>query len=342
MKKRIKEFKKHLILAMIIIATGFMSCDNQNTDTAPQDQTNDAARTSRLRFVSSRNYDTSSMGDWQQVTTTPDAIQTYVTENYSSASIEEVWLTNTGEYIVLLNNDRVLVFNASEQFVIAFNLEGYVDSFDDDFEEIDSASLPQPILDYLSTNHAGEPVEVAGLNAGDNEYIVVLESGIVLVFDRDGNFVEQFTEEDYDDEDDFEEIDPASLPQPIKDYIASNHADATIEEAGYDSFSEEYGVVLSTGLVLIFDKDGNFIESFNEDDYEDHCEEVAVADLPQAIKDYVAANYAGQQIVEAWLDSEEGEYYIELANEIVLIFDTDGNFKEEYTEDDDEEDGDGD
>lgn len=337
----IKNVKKLLALLTLVILTGFMSCDNQNADTAPQDQSNEAARTSRLRFVSSRNYDTSTMGDWQQISTTPGSIQTYITENYSSATIEEIWLTNTGEYIVLLDNDKVLVFNASEQFVIAFDLEGYVDSFDDDFEEIDSAALPQPILDYLSTNHAGEPIEVAGLNDEDGEYVVVLESGIVLVFDRDGNFVEQFTEDDYDDEDDFEEIDSESLPQAIKDYIASNHADATIEEAGYDSFEEEYGVILSTGLILVFDKDGNFIESFDEnDDYEDHCEEVAVADLPQSIKDYVATNYTGQDIVEAWLDSEEGEYYIELANETVLIFDTDGNFIEEYTEDDEDDEDD--
>lgn len=341
-----KVFKNLFMLLTLTVMIFLVSCDNQNSETIPQADQNSANITSRLRFVNSSDYDTTGMSDWQEVTTPPAAIETYVSDNYSDAMIEETWLTSTGEYIVLLEDDTVLVFNASEQFVIAFNLDGYVSNFEDDFEEVDPASLPQTILDYIASNHADEELDIAGINAEDGEYVIVFESGLVLIFDTDGNFVEQFTEDDYDDydyEEDLEEVDVATLPQPILDYLASNHADATIEEAFIDSEEGEYIIILDSDIIVIFDLDGNFIEEF-EADFEDYCDEVDVADLPQAIADYVSSNYTGVEIEEAWFDDEANEYYVELSNEIVLVFDADGVFLREYTddEDDDEEDDDDD
>lgn len=338
-----KRTKNLFFLLVLAFTVSLMSCDNQNADTTPQ-ETNDPSTTSRLRFVRSNDFDTSGMSNWQEVSTMPDAIQSYLTENHANIPVVEAWKTQTGEYIILLEDDTVLVFNASEQFVVSFNLPDYEDHADDDFEEVDPATLPQAIQDYLSTNHADDPIDIAGQNTGDGEYVIVLESGLILIFDGEGNFIESFMDDDYEDddyEDDFDEIAAADLPQPIKDYIANNHANDPIDEAGYDSVEEIYAVILDSGLILIFDKDGNFIESFQDD--EDEEEEVSPADLPQAIKDYVASNYPNEQIVKAWLDSEEGEYIIELSNNKVLIFDTDGNFIEEDDEDDeDDEDGDDD
>lgn len=340
-----KKTKNLLVLLVLAFVVGLMSCENQNADTTPQ-ATNDPSTISRLRFVRSNDYDTSGMSNWQQVSTIPDAIQAYLTQNHAGISVAESWQTQTGEYIFLLEDDTVLVFNASEQFVVSFSLPDYEDYADEDFVEVDSASLPQVILDYLTTNHANDPIDLAGQNTGDGEYIIVLESELVLIFDRDGNFIESFMEDDEEDDDyedeDFEEIDAANLPQPIKDYLANNHANDVIDEAGFHTAEEIYVVVLESELVLIFDKEGNFIESFQDDeDDEDHCEEVDPANLPQAIKDYISTNYPNDQIVEAWLDSEEGEYIIELSNDKVLIFDTDGNFIEEDDDDDDEDDGNG-
>lgn len=334
-----KLFKNLFMLMTVALLTALVSCDNQNSDVIPQEDQSGANVTSRLRFVNSSDYDTTGMSDWQEVTTPSEAIQAFVTENYDGAIIDEAWITSTGEYIVLLDDDTVLVFNASEQFIIAFNLDGYVSNFEDDFDEVDPASLPQSILDYIAANHAAEEIDIAGINAEDGEYVIVFESGLVLIFDTDGNYIEEFTEDDYDD--DLDEVDPATLPQSILDYLASNHADATIDEAFIDSEEGEYIIILNTDIIVVFDLDGNFIEEF-EADFEDYCDEVDVADLPQAIADYVSSNYAGQEIEEAWFDDEANEYYIELTNDLVLVFDTDGAFLREYTEEDDEEDDDDD
>lgn len=329
--------KNLFMLITLALLTALVSCDNQNSDVIPQEDQSGANVTSRLRFVNSSDYDTTGMSDWQEVTTPPEAIQTYVTDNYDGVLLEETWITSTGEYIVLLGDDTVLVFNASEQFIIAFNLDGYVSNFEDDFEEVDSASLPQPILDYITANHAGEELDIAGLNAEDGEYVIVFESGLVLIFDTDGNYIEEFTEDDYDE--DLDEVDPTTLPQAISDYLASNHADASIDEAFKDSEESEYIIILDTDIIVIFDLDGNFIEEF-EADFEDYCDEVDVADLPQAIADYVNNNYAGEEIEEAWFDDDANEYYVELSNDLVLVFNADGAFLREYTEEDDDEDND--
>ncbi|OEK04560.1 PepSY-like domain-containing protein [Roseivirga misakiensis] len=340
-----KLFKNLFMLMVMVVMAVLVSCDNKDQEIVPQEDQSGANITSRLRFVNSSDYDTTGMSEWQEVTTPPEAIQTYVSENYSGDMIEETWLTGTGEYIVLLSDDTVLVFNASEQFVIAFNLDGYVSNFEDDFEEVEVADLPQPIQDYLTTNHADDTVDIAGLNAEDGEYVVVLESGIVLIFDTDGNFIEQYTEDDYDDFDDLEEVELNNLPQAILDYIAANYANDTINEAFIDSEEQEYIIVLESDLVVIFDLQGNFIEEFDLD-FEEYCDEVDVADLRQAITDYVNTNFQGETIEEAWFDDEANEYYIELSNDKILVFDVDGNFLREYVDDEDEdgddEDDDGD
>lgn len=340
----IKNVKTYLGIMALALLTIMTSCDNQNADTVPVEEQGTAASKSRLRFVDSKDYDTSGMDSWQEVTDVPSAIQQYVTDNHANETIEEAWITNTGEYIILLSDDTVLVFNASEQFVISFNLEAYADNFEDDFEEVDSTALPQAILDYLVANHAGVAIDIAGVNQEDGEYVVLLESGVVLIFDMDGNLLDEFNEDDYDDDyDDFEEVDTTSLSQAIKDYLTTNYAGIAIDFAAFDTEEEEYLIFLENGVIVIFDKDGNFIEEEqDDDDYEDDCEEVDIADLPTAITDYITANYSGIEIEEAWYDAEEKIYYIELANEVVLVFNEDGSFVEEYTEEDDDDDNDND
>jgi len=333
MMKNVKTILGLLSLTLFIALT---SCDNINTDTVPIEDLNTVASTSRLRFVNTRDYDTSGMDNWEELSTVPAAILEYITNNHPDEVVEEAWLTNTGEYIVLLDDDTVLVFNASEQFIISFNLEAYSGSFEDDFEEVDSASLPKAILDYLLTNHAGIEIDLAGLNATEEEYVVVLESGVVLIFDLNGNLLDEFTEDDYDE---YEEVDNDSLSQAIKDYLLTNYAGIAIDFAVFDTEEEEYIVYLDNGVIVIFDKDGNFLEEDEDDgDYEDDCDEVDIADLPSAITDYIATNYAGEQIEEAWFDSDEKQYYIELSNDLVLIFNEDGSFVGEYTDDNDDDD----
>ena len=118
-----------------------------------------------------------------------------------------------------------------------------------------------------------------------------------------------------------------------------------MEEAALDTVEELYYVLLDNDLIIVFDKDGNFVEELSEDDFEDgddwedDCVEVNVADLPQAIKDYVATNYPNNTITEAFYSEEYEEYFIVLDDDTVLIFDKDGNFVEVYEDDEDDDDG---
>ncbi len=252
----------------------------------------------------------------------PQIILDYVATNYPDATIEEAGrCVDNGNFIVVLDNDLILVFDKDGNF-----LEAWEDDDEyEDWEDLDAADIPQGILDYVAANYPDANIEEAAVNTEDGSFAIFLDTEIVLLFDKDGNFLEEMSYDDFE-EDDFDEIDPADLPQAVKDYIAANHADDSIDEAEIDAEDGTIYVYLDSGLVLVFDADGNYLDEFDE--WEEDCTEVPVADLPQAIKDYVAANYPGKTIVEAWYNDEEKEYYIELDDDTVLVFDEDGNFIE--------------
>lgn len=61
---------------------------------------------------------------------------------------------------------------------------------------------------------------------------------------------------------DEEYIDPATLPQSVKDYVSSNYSDAKITKA--ESDEDGFEVYLSNGLELIFGPDEKFIKAVKE------------------------------------------------------------------------------
>lgn len=84
---------------------------------------------------------------------------------------------------------------------------------------------------------------------------------------------------------------------------------ATIESG---VVSRSYDVVLQNGTKLEFDKKGNLTEI--------DCKQATVPDqlIPQAIKNYLMANYAGQSVKK--IEMNKNEYEVELANELDLTF----------------------
>ncbi|RMG16179.1 MAG: hypothetical protein D6730_25450, partial [Bacteroidetes bacterium] len=124
-----------------------------------------------------------------------------------------------------------------------------------------------------------------------------------------------------------------SLPQAIIDYIAANYPSNSIREwessMGADS-TLTYKVHLDSGLELYFDADGNFIRADDHNGNGNDGQEIAVAvsDLPQAIIDYLAANYPNNSISRAHKKFEDGRwvYRIKLDNDLKLFFDLAGNF----------------
>ena len=84
---------------------------------------------------------------------------------------------------------------------------------------------------------------------------------------------------------------------------------ATIESG---VVSRSYDVVLQNGTKLEFDKKGNLTET--------DCKQATVPDqlIPQAIKNYLMANYAGQSVKK--IEMNKNEYEVELANGLDLTF----------------------
>lgn len=84
---------------------------------------------------------------------------------------------------------------------------------------------------------------------------------------------------------------------------------ATIESG---VVSRSYDVVLQNGTKLEFDKKGNLTEiDFKQDTVPDQL-------IPQAIKNYLMDNYAGQSVKK--IEMNKNEYEVELANGLDLTF----------------------
>ena len=84
---------------------------------------------------------------------------------------------------------------------------------------------------------------------------------------------------------------------------------ATIESGGV---SRSYDVVLRNGTKLEFDKKGNLTEI-------DCKQDIVPAQLiPQAIRNYLKDNYAGQSVKK--IEMNKNEYEVELVNGLDLTF----------------------
>lgn len=138
-----------------------------------------------------------------------------------------------------------------------------------------------------------------------------------------------------------------SLPQAITDYVAKNHASTNIARAVQmpeASGSNLTMVRLADQKVLTFDASNNFLTSNstngNGEKEEEDCVEdaIAVSSLLQSIRDYIAANYAGQTIKEAYKKTCKNnlvQYEVELSDGTEVYFDANGQFIKEEKDDDD-------
>lgn len=148
-----------------------------------------------------------------------------------------------------------------------------------------------------------------------------------------------------------ENVEVATLPSAIADYVAANAPDATITAAVVKP-SGNYAVELSDGSILFFDAAGSYIAACGEwgggpggpvgpgcdSLHMDHdslgwqtdCltgDAVDVTALPPAIADSIAANAPEGITIASAVVKPNGNYAVELSNGAVLIFDAEGNFE---------------
>ena len=219
-------------------------------------------------------------------------------------------------------------------------------------EEVDT--WPAAIDTYVETNYASTAIDYVEFREnedGTEDYIVHLLDETILIFDSEGAFVSIGTEEDLDEDGDDGDsgdsddsgdsgdsenngvaLDESELPQAVIDYLAANHADASILNATMIN-SSTIKVVLSGGTVLFFDLDGNLLDGPNAgnngnsgdtNDNENNGVTLDESELPQAVMDYLAANYADAEILNATIINDE-IIKVVLGGGTILFFDLDGN-----------------
>src|SRR5690606_13760596 len=157
-----------------------------------------------------------------------------------------------------------------------------------------------------------------------------------LVFDQQGNFLG--IDDDGDDDFGDEDIAAGDLAASIRDFVSTHFPGATIEEAEREN-NGNIEIELSTDEELVFDANGNFLGRADDDDDDDRDDEdIAVADLPQMIRDYITANYPDNSIIEVEREDDNG-FEVTLNNGVELEFDSEGNLEEveDHNGDDDDD-----
>ena len=105
-----------------------------------------------------------------------------------------------------------------------------------------------------------------------------------------------------------------ALPAKAQTVLSQHFNDQKVMLATIESgvVSRSYDVVLQNGTKLDFDKKGNLTEI--------DCKQgiVPMLLIPQAIKNYLEVNYAGQSVKK--IEIKKNEYEVELVNGLDLTF----------------------
>ena len=105
-----------------------------------------------------------------------------------------------------------------------------------------------------------------------------------------------------------------ALPAKAQTVLSQHFNDQKVMLATIESgvVSKSYDVVLQNGTKLEFDKKGNLTEI--------DCKQgiVPMLLIPQAIKNYLEVNYAGQSVKK--IEIKKNEYEVELVNGLDLTF----------------------
>jgi hypothetical protein len=197
----------------------------------------------------------------------PQATLDYISTNYPDITVKKSEVEDNGNFEVKLNNGVELIFDADGAFL------GVDDDGENNFDDthLNISELPQILLDFIDTNYPNESIDEAELENNGN-YEIELGNDVILIFDADGKFL-GIGEDENDDEDDGDEtnVDAASLPQIILDYLSTNYPDKTIIEAEVEE-DGTYEITLSNGMEVTFDSNGTFLEAEDGNGDEDEDE----------------------------------------------------------------------
>ncbi|MCU0347828.1 MAG: PepSY-like domain-containing protein [Saprospiraceae bacterium] len=223
------------------------------------------------------------------------------------------------------------------------------------------AELPTDVQAYVALSFTPVEIEAAWRVQGKG-YEVELEDGQDLYFRENGDCMGTGRDGGTFRCMRGDTVDVSELPQAAADYVTANYAGLSIQTVVFKTHHNHsgYAVELSDGTILLFDEAGAFVSLCGEfpGDGDGHgngghgdghggghgdghhnggngpdgphggCaagDSIGVADLPQAVTDYIAANYAGETVTLAVV-KPSGKFGVELSSGTVLLFDAEGVF----------------
>ncbi len=239
----------------------------------------------------------------------PQAIQTYIANQYADNAIISVQLKEDG-YEVMLNDGTELTFDLNGVFVSA-----------DVADEMDltTADIPATVMAFINSNYPSETIDKVQQKS-NGTYEVRFESDMDLIFSSQWQFL--YEQLDY-------AITPNQLPLAAQAYINAAYPDATIIEAEQEQ-ANLYQVTLSNGAEIYFDNEGTVLyeENANGEWWETNDENevtIPLNQLPETINNYLASNYADAQIIKAEIEPN-GDYEVRLDNGLKIHFNSNGSF----------------
>jgi hypothetical protein len=136
--------------------------------------------------------------------------------------------------------------------------------------EVDLATLPAVITAYINKTYAGASIKKAGKDKDGNYHVLIEKDAkpMGLLFNADGTFNKELPppqehgmqQGHMGTPPQLTEVDIATLPTAITDYISKNYTGATIKKAGKDA-TGNYSVLIEKDnkpLGLLFDATGVF------------------------------------------------------------------------------------
>lgn len=110
----------------------------------------------------------------------PQAAQTMIEKNFPNIGVSHIKIDSKTfggkEYDVVLNNGTEIEFDA----------KGEWEDIDCGMRPVPAALIPQNIKNYVDTSHKGS--KIVKIDKGRNNYEIELDSGLDIVFDKNGIF----------------------------------------------------------------------------------------------------------------------------------------------------------
>ena len=179
-------------------------------------------------------------------------------------------------------------------------------------DQTSGTALPLKAVTYVTNNYPDATIDFyVAVTSGSADFLVTLNTTEELAFNKSGDFMgkgEYFHGGNHGDTIHCDSVPGGghpgghhgggipidSLPTALKDYVTANYSGFVIRHAEYDSLCSN-GVVIEVMLFqpgsepvkLYFDTMGNFLM---------RADRIVYIDIPQAVKDYITANYTGYNV----------------------------------------------